>query len=303
MNELRPYRDEGDLQAMMSILEKGRGADSAAYYVHTGDLKWWLFYLDPDFEQRIFLYEENGQVQGWVLFSPRFKALDVFVLPDLVLSELRLKLFSWAEERLSQQVRASGGKTICTMWVSERDAALIRHLEGHGFARSEGTMMAMRQPLEGELPEPALPAGFHLRHVTGEAEAPLRAAASHAAFESSKTIEAYTSGYVRWMRSPAYVPEQDIVAEAPDGSFAAFCFCWLDDVNRVGYFEPVGTHPGFQKKGLARAVIYEGLRLMKARGMKTAGVCVESDNPAAIKLYESTGFHPQNKILAFEKPL
>ena len=103
------------------------------------------------------------------------------------------------------------------------------------------------------------------------------------------------------MRSPVYTPELDLVVETPGGQFAAFCICWLDEVNQMGYFEPVGAHPDFRRKGLAAAVLKEGLRLMHERGMRTASVCVELDNLAAQRLYESVGFQAINRILTYVK--
>jgi GNAT superfamily N-acetyltransferase len=65
---------------------------------------------------------------------------------------------------------------------------------------------------------------------------------------------------------------------------------WLDPINKVGMFEPVGTHPAFQKMGLGKAVMREGLRRMKAAGMTNASVGTGADNVAAIALYRSLGF-------------
>ena len=60
------------------------------------------------------------------------------------------------------------------------------------------------------------------------------------------------------MRSPVYCHNLDIVAIAPDGQIGAFCIVWMDPVNKVGLFEPVGTHPDYQRKGLGKAVMVEG---------------------------------------------
>ena len=61
-------------------------------------------------------------------------------------------------------------------------------------------------------------------------------------------------------------------------------------MNGVGLFEPVATHPDFQGKGLGKAVMAEGLRRMKAAGMKRAQVGFDPTNVAALALYTSMGF-------------
>ncbi len=44
--EMRPYTGLQDLQAMLDLLSEGRKANNGTYYVHRGDLQWWLFYTD-----------------------------------------------------------------------------------------------------------------------------------------------------------------------------------------------------------------------------------------------------------------
>ena len=53
---------------------------------------------------------------------------------------------------------------------------------------------------------------------------------------------------------------------------------WFDPVNAVGLFEPVGTHPDFQGQGLGKAVMAEGLRRMKAAGMRRAILGFDPNN-------------------------
>ena len=65
-------------------------------------------------------------------------------------------------------------------------------------------------------------------------------------------------------------------------------------MNRVGLFEPVGTHPDFQRKGLGKAVMLEALRRLQKQGMEQAIVCTAHDNAAALRLYTSIGFEPYN---------
>jgi mycothiol synthase len=105
------------------------------------------------------------------------------------------------------------------------------------------------------------------------------------------------------MRSPAYASALDLVAVAPTGEIAAFCICWFDPVNRTGLFEPVGTHPDFQRRGLGKAVILAGLEQMKAGGMTRAIVMAEGDYPASQRLYQSAGFLPSGRLVPFVKTL
>ena len=129
-----------------------------------------------------------------------------------------------------------------------------------------------------------------LRACAGLPEVAARATAQAAAFESAAPFERYLERFINFMRSPAYDPELDIVAVDPQGRVGAFCIVWPDLVNKVGLFEPVGTHPDFQRKGLGRAAMLEGMQRLQARGMNTAIVSTGEYNLPAIKLYEALGF-------------
>jgi len=310
--EPRPYRDERDLERMQAILVEGRKAGAPAYYVHVGDLKWWLRYLeqDQDLRQKLYLWEnrhtgaapsaDSGHaLLGWALFSPRFRAFDLFVHPTERGAACFKRMLTWTVGRAVEIIAAQGGHNIQTMWVSEHDAELIGLLKGLGFAQAESFMCYSTRSLAEPIPELALPPGYAVRNVAGEHEATHRAAASHAAFESSRPFEQYRDSYRAFMRSPVYTPELDIVAVAPDGRCGAFCICWLDQVNRIGLFEPVGTHPDFRQLGLGKAVLLEGLRRMRARGMTAVMVCVEHGNPAAQRLYAAVGFRAVHKLCTF----
>jgi ribosomal protein S18 acetylase RimI-like enzyme len=305
----RPYRDSSDLEKMLSILIEGRRANTGAYYVHVGDLGWWLFYHDTGepFSEQIALWEDNdGNTLGWALFTPDEGYFDVFVQPSLLGTQQARQMHDRAEEEIAQKVKARGGKTIRVMWIFETDVARRQLLEERGFSLAGpdphlGQMIYFTRSLAGPLVTPALPDGFAVRSTAGEREVEARAAAQYGAFQSKWEWERYVARFRRFMRSPVYQREQDVVAVAPDGRFAAFCIFWLDPVNKVGLFEPVGAHPDFQKKGLGKAVLLEGLQRMKANGMETAIVCAEADNEAAVKLYESVGFRAANKLCMYVK--
>lgn len=295
-----------DREKIRQVLVQGRQAENGSYYVHIGDLNWWLYYVKPGGNpwQHIYLWDNpraSEPLRGWALLSPEWSAFDVFVQPALRGNPQAWQMYDWAEEQAAKRARHQKMKEIRTMWVSDRDDALIFHLERRGFKRSQSYMNQYVRWLEGPLVAPTLPEGFYVRRMSGERETPTRAAASHAAFESEMPMESYLQRYLTFMRSPVYRPELDIVAIAPDGNVAAFCQGWLDFTNRVGLFEPVGTHPDYRRLGLGKAILTEGMRRMVAYGMRTVIVCADHDNHAAQRLYRAAGFQLDRRLLTYIK--
>ena len=92
-----------------------------------------------------------------------------------------------------------------------------------------------------------------------------------------------------WPRSPSFRHDLNLVAETEDGSFAAHVGVTLDEVNRHGVFEPVCTHPAHVRRGLARALLFEGMRRLQALGAVTVDV-ETGDAEAANAFYASCGF-------------
>ena len=79
------------------------------------------------------------------------------------------------------------------------------------------------------------------------------------------------------------------MAVAPDGTFAAYAaVCW-DSCNRRGTFEPVCTHPDHRRRGLAKALMLEGMRRAQALGADVIDVGTGDADPANA-LYSSLPF-------------
>jgi hypothetical protein len=303
--EPRPYRDERDLARMRDLLVEGRRSANGSYYAHVGDLDWWLFYPSEahEWQEILFLWDyTDAQVglRGWALLSPEWRAFDVFVHPRERGGQQTAGMYTWAEERLAGIVQASGGQDIRSMWVCEDDAVLVAHLERRGFARQEDHLVYHERSLESPIPAPALLQGYQVRPVAGEGELPLRAAASHAAFESKLPFEAYCQRYQRFMRSPAYDPARDLVVIAPDGRAAAFCVFWLDPANRVGLFEPVGRTRLTAGRAWGKRSCWMGCGGCRRAACGRRGVRRERQ-PAALALYRAAGFQQVDRSEPIQK--
>lgn len=305
ITEPRPYQSPDDIDRMREILIAGRQTPSSTFYVHIGDLNWWLYYISASADRRalIYLWEvpDTGTVLGWSLLSPAFRAFDVFMHPRILYTPQAAQLWTWTEERMAAIAREHGQTSMRTMWVGDTDAWLIAHLEGRGFTRNAYHLVHITRSLDVPIPAAPLPPGYVVRTLAGEQEAVARALAGHAAFESRRDPYEYVRSYLQFMRTPVYDPALDVVVVAPDERVASFVLVWLDPVNRVGLLEPAGTHPEFQRRGLARAVLLEGLRRMQARGMTTAVVYPEANSPAALGLHQAIGAQPVGTIHTYVK--
>lgn len=80
-----------------------------------------------------------------------------------------------------------------------------------------------------------------------------------------------------------------LVAEAADGTFAAWCGVWAVPEVAIGMFEPVGTHADHRRRSLASLVMAHGLDWMRGRGLRRAFVGTGVRNTSTY-LYASLGF-------------
>ena len=177
----------------------------------------------------------------------------------------------------------------------------IERLRRHGYESDPDapwSLLNMRE-LE-EIEEPALPPGYRLTTMHEIADVPRRVAVHRAAWEpSSVTEETYTDAMSTW----PYRDDLDFVVEAHDGSLAASALGWYDEENRVGEFEPVGTHPDHRQRGLGRAVTLFGLQRFREAGADHAivGCRGDANYPIPKRLYESVGFRELSRDMRFIK--
>jgi mycothiol synthase len=254
-----------------------------------------------DLRDIFYLWKDRASAAvAWSLFSPNYAAFDLFVHPRLRHSADHEAMLDWTEARAQGIVLQLGGGRLHTMWIWEDDHALIAMLRRRGYAPSSYVMRYMLRSLHAPIPDPVVPAGFHLRHAAGESEVEARVEVHRAAFHPSRlTVETWRA----LMQASGYDLRLDTVTVAPDGRLASFALGWLDAENRIGEFEPVGTAPAFQRRGLGKAAILGGLHQMKALGAASAVVYVEEENTAAVRLYESAGFRAANRIHEYVKAI
>jgi mycothiol synthase len=241
-------------------------------------------------QECVFIWEtEDGQLAA--MMNPEGRG-DVFlqVHPAFKTRELETEMLSLAETCLGEP-QADGKRSLC-VWAIETDGQRQALLQSRGYTKGDGPEYMRSRPMSLPIPDRALPEGYSIRAVRWPEDAYARSLAGWKAFHPVDVppSERYASGewYNFHQGIPIYRSDLDLLVIAPDGEIAAFTTVWFDDVTRTGVFEPVGTVPAYQRKGLGKAVMYEGLRLLKARGADLA--LVSSYSEAAGALYASVGF-------------
>ncbi len=255
-------------------------------------------------EKDVFIWEASDGQMASVLNPEEPGQVYLQVHPGFRTRELEEEMLVVAEEHLATTGRSGGLKL--WVWTHEGDAARQGVLEQRGYAKvgRPGSQEYQRhRPLDGPLPDAQIPEGYTVRALGDVKELPARSFLSWRAFHPDAQDDEYDGWqwYQNVQRAPLYRRDLDIVAVALDGELAAFCTVWFDDVTRTGTFEPVGTDPAHQRRGLSKAVMGEGLRRLKRLGATMA--YVGSNQTAAHRLYASVGFTDYEVFSAWEKEL
>lgn len=303
---VRPYAALEDLAAMRAVLSGGAAAHTEAFYVHPGDLSWWLFYTTDETPlcDRIWIWEDEGEVIGWTLFSVDEGFVDLFVKPAWLEHETYADMLARSVDEMERRVRAAGGKRVAVMWIEESDRVRQALLLAQGFTRAAGDrFVCFEQPLAEPLHVEPLPEGSKLLDVSPEVDLEARARPQAAAFNTRLPWDQYLARYRRLMQSPVYAGAHDTGLVLSDGTFAAVTIWWIDPINKIGHFEPVATDPHLQRRGYGRALLRGCLTKMREMGLVSATVCTGADNADNIAFYRACGFEIGARVLCYERIL
>ena len=196
-------------------------------------------------------------------------------------------MFAWAESQLSAE---RDGRRVLETFVYDYDIHRRSVLDRRDYAQQEAWGVVRRLRIADGLPDSgAVPDGYRVRStLTGDREDAQRLAdLVNAAFgRSSHTADELL---VFHEHAPSYAGYLELVAEATDGSFAALAAVNVDEENGRGIFEPVCTHPDHRGRGLAMALMREGMHRAAATGLTDLYVGTGDQGPAN-RLYDKAGF-------------
>jgi GNAT superfamily N-acetyltransferase len=262
------------LTLVTELLQRARLADSEAGLWEAADLQWW--WRTPrrsDAVEQLFWLDDDGPVAAVVLTEwRRGWGCDPILVPGVPAVPLPTVV-----ARATEAIAALKLEAVETL-VRDDDVELQRLLTGAGFVadeddRSGNTWMDAQDQAGVAAP----PEGFVLvdRALEQEMPHPMRS-------RSGAEVEA------RLRQCSLYDPALDLAVETADRQAAGYALFWFDPVTEVGLVEPMRVEDAYQRRGLGRAMLTEGLDRLAKRGARRLKVGYATD--VARDLYVSAGF-------------
>ena len=298
----RPYNGPADLQTMIALVSM-RPPERITAYPFIVDLE--EVSGTPQGQATIRMWEDSERVPvGFSLLDGSFIAFEIS--PQVAFDDLARQMIAWSMERLASGDGSPAPPVELVTACREEDTRRIAFLERQGFVAQPVRTLRFIRSLEESPPAPRLPEGFLIRPIAGEDEVVAWVALHRAAHGTENmTIEFRLS----MMRTPEYDRELDLVAVAPQGQLAAYVMCHFSPEEnllrkqKVGFTDPVATHPDFQRRGLARALLLTGFSRLKERGMDFAEVATWGENIEMIRAAESVGYRIYSTSIFFNRAL
>ncbi len=258
------------LNATTAVLQRARRADPYGGIWESSDAQWW--WRRPRVTDELALpvwFDEVGPVAaaGLTAWDDTWQA-DLFAVPSIVDEEE-----VWAA---TLEATIEHPEMALETLVREDDASRLSLAIQSGFAMTDelsGTTW-----MDADLRPPVASVdGFAIVDRVTRADRPHPMTA-----RNGEAVES------RLQQCSLYDPTLDLVVEDPDGRPAGYALFWCDQETSVGLLEPMRVEDEYQRRGLARMLLTNGLDRLARKGASRLKVGFQTD--AARNLYLGAGF-------------
>ncbi len=193
-------------------------------------------------------------------------------------------------------------------FAADSEAACRAVLIAAGFTEARWFFHMVRPNLL-EIPVRPLPAGIEIRPVTLADARQVFDADVEAFLDHWGGFDASDESYRNWIDAPDFDPSLWVVAYDGDQVAGASINNIHTAENEAlgvtrGWLDSVFVRRPWRGKGLARALVALSLEVIAARGMDSAILGVDADNPTgALGVYTDNGFVVDKRLAAFRRPL
>jgi mycothiol synthase len=315
----RRYAGDADIPAIVSVMNAVAVADGVDEVWPEEGIRAWLAHPTEHFDATHDVV--MGELDGEVVATGRLEWVDT-------------RDGQYREYRQFGSVDPSRrGRGIGTALLAELEARCRERAAAHRSERprvfmsftpvgraSEAFLMAngyeparwyldMLRPTLEAIEEPPMPDGLEMRPVTPDQHEPIWRA----------NREAFRD---HWGGSDESFEVMQRILGDPDTDTSLWLIAWDGDEiaggvwneirtaenealgMRRGWLDSVFTRRAWRRRGLASALIGRSLALLRERGMTSAMLGVDADNPTgALGLYELAGFEIHDRFVAVRKPM
>jgi mycothiol synthase len=193
-------------------------------------------------------------------------------------------------------------------WASERRPRSMALVTNAGY-RPVRYFFDMLRPTLDEIEVPPLPDGIEVRPVE---EARLRQvfdADAEAFADHWGGFDASDDAFAKWLSDPDFDPSLLVVGWDGDEIAGGVTNLIIARENeqlgiKRGLLASVFVRRPWRRRGLASALVARSLLLLRERGMTSAWLGVDADNPTgALGVYERAGFAVHTRATAYRKPM
>ncbi|RSK27193.1 GNAT family N-acetyltransferase [Bacillus sp. HMF5848] len=272
--------------------------EPGGFYPNWLQPRWEYMHTHPYFDEtslnKIAIWEEDGNIVAVVNYELELGDTYFAVHPDY--TYLKRDMFEHAEKHLLG-TKDNGNKYL-RLYIKEFDRELeeIALLQGYEKDNDYPEFNYISQfKIPDVFPKISIPEGYKLKSLAEDndhikVDRVMWRGFNHKG-ESPQDIE----GRKKMQSGPNYRKDLNIVVEAPDGNFVAYCGMWFVEENKIAYVEPVCTDPDYRRLGLGKAAVLEGIRRCGELGATVAFV------ETGMKFYLDIGFQPVHSYYPWEK--
>ena len=233
-----------------------------------------------------------------------------FLLPEWRRRGIGTAMLNWTENRL-HQVAAENGHSGLRFFQSEIDRTQVSAnalfvKAGYQPARYE---FMMQRPITDPLPEAPMPPGLEVRPVREEHMHAIWAAMTEAFKDHWGSVPESEEKFLSWKEEATYQPHLWKVAWEGDQVAGMVLNFYNQAENEEykrlrGYTEGISVRRPWRKKGLARSLIVQSIRMFKDMGMTETFLGVDSQNlSGALRLYQGVGYRQVRQLTIYRKTL
>lgn len=317
---LRPYAGEADVEEIVRLTNLENEADGIQERVSVGERRAEYAHASEQFDPAadLTIAEVDGQPVAygkvdWVDTTDgelREYRVHGVVHPDWRRRGIGTRVLAHNERRVTEiaaghhteRPRAFGA------FAADRQPDRVRLLERGGYEVVRYFFDMVRPTLD-DVPDVPLPEGIEVRPITPQLYRRVWDADVDAFQDHWGGFDGSEAALQRWMESPEFDPSLWVVAFDGDEIAAGVLNgIYLEENEALGlqrgWLDSVFTRRQWRRRGLARALIARSLVLLRERGMRSAILGVDADNPTgALGLYERAGFQVAERYTAWRKPM